>query len=368
VKGRLSYVGDYDCYAINVPANTEGRLHYQVTLTGVASRFPAPVPTLQPRELTAEVNYPSPAWSTCDCCSSGCAGYCARGLCLRSRRIEDPQINQRDGMLANFQGLIRMPSKPVGYKFLVEFAYSGAAGADDLEYQINFADLPQDADQSVLSIPNATGGTGTADVVIGYGVGGSNRCLPRDGILGCYRTVDRPSNNAGLVPWGLVDYDAEMDNDAITVQFPAGLAPGDYTWGLSWQIQPASGQSASSRANDVVLDIGFLGREIAYGSGATDPWCKGVAGADGGPGNCPRANLFSFDKNTGTFALTPAACLCIHSRYIAAGSFTTTVAGVNRAAWADSRVTLSMSLSAYPPPASGGGDGGPTICPVPCGL
>jgi hypothetical protein len=369
LTGYISYIPDQDWYAVTVPSGY-ARIHYKLTPGGMGC---FKVPTGDPREMLVM-----------ETTSTG-------SLELRSRRDEDSANVQSE--LGNFEGIVGLPTGAT--TILFDFGFRASTGCDDRPYTITFTALapdPDDASSDVLlngsgsialNIP-AVGSSASAatPVYIGYGVGFSNSCIgnqscttPSESILNCYRTQYAAANNAGLVEWGHNDLDDTSDQDVIQVNFPAGLPAADYLFNLSWQITPGPTQSGGSRPYDAVFDIPFgmggTGGELSYVSRAQDPWCSGQMTTDAGVVNCPRADPYTFDQSTGAFTLSTSQCICIGSKFVSANptGFQMTVAGVNRAAWEDSAITVTVGIAAYPPaPFNSGSDGGATVCPQTCGF
>ncbi len=401
LKGRIEYTAnanslgspDQDWYAINT--NGYGRLHYKVSYTsgGTAQRYSVPSPNPQELRVTDQ------------------------NLYLLSRRDEDSAVegNNPLPMLPNFEGIVALPASAA--TVYVDFGFRGSTGADDREYQIDFDLLPQTPDEAAQTanggvIPLSISGSGpsfsgSATAYIGYGVGFSQACYQgviqdnqntgnnNNPILSCYHTQSAAPNTVGsLVSWGANDCDPDpagdcySDQDVLNVSFPSNLPTTggvdggfpDFTLGLSWTIHPApaepwvGAEGAGGRAYDVVFDLPFGGQvcgggnggELGYTSQAGTPWCA----ASCGTGSCPNSvNTFTFDTSGGTsnFAVSGAACFCLQSSFVQqnlSGGFQVPVAGVNRAAWADSQVDVTLTLSPYPP-AGNAADGG---CPQVCGL
>lgn len=370
LTGRISYVGDAEWYALDLPSGPGRRLKYRFAYTSATGRFT--VPTLQVRELSVVV----PSAIGCACCSAGnntCADFCSRGQCLVSRRVEDPTVSG----LSNFEGMLHVPASAAPTRWLVQFAYFGTAGVDDRAFKIDLNLMPQTAeeataerDTTTTAIPLSIPGLDTAACVItslGYGHGSP------------FPTQYRAPNGASLLPWGVADLDVRSDGDVIEVQIPTGLPAADYTWNVTWTVPALPGRPAGTRPYDLAFRFDFndgsgsvTTRTMGYIGREQDPWCSGV-GADAGS-NCPRAALFTFNQSSGDFAVTPAACFCLRSAVVGAGRFFATVSADNRTAYddpaaSDSTARVCMTLSAYPPPSPPGPDGGSAYaCPSPCGL
>ena len=392
--GRLDHMPDRDWFGYALAANAAPTvLHYQVTWSGGAGRFP-PLPGVVDRQVRV-VSQVAGGQAACKTdatvCPKGDEGdpavaayalsYCDQTptLCLRSERNESLVFPG----LRNFEGVIPIPPHAADFNVLFMVGDDGNNWADDRDYTLSFQWLP-DADEA----GRTTGGVEQVAVLpmavdnptnAGFPAPPASATVLSGTLSHGYGRLLRHAPTSGDGLRAALDYDAvPSDVDRYEVDLPAvdpAAGPMDRTWELQWTVDhtPDGGY-----AYDLGLDVTFCDGDRRDGGA-----CTPVGTGNGHPFTLSYvpdavASWHNPNQMNGLYqpvydrAVTAAGetvtaraygCFCFEPRLVRGGKLYVNVTGVDRSRYDEVPYAVRMAMTGYPK--SYGVDGGTRSCPPP---
>jgi hypothetical protein len=280
--GRISYVGDYEWFAVDLMPNANpSRLHYQLVPSGVPGRYP-PLPAPSNRWLQVATNVGDGGPSQITACLTD-PGSCPRDsrtddnsnvllgapnllaadcnssdgvLCPWSSRLED---DQDAPALQNFQGFLPVAPHGAPQRYYIVYRDLDGQYANDVDYTLTLqwlTEVPDKANGLHDTPANATKTTIPADpAAASFPAPPPSNPDVATGIISTgygYNVVDQGGGQFLPVPFAggvrrANDYDAlPSSNDVYEIDFPGGFVPSDFvdggqyvsgsTWELQWSV------------------------------------------------------------------------------------------------------------------------------------